>query len=318
MTSTDQRRPPILLVGPTASGKSALALRFAEASASDALIVNADALQVYDAWRVLTARPDDAARARAEHRLYGHVDVARADYSVGAWLRELAPILSEAHATRRRVIIVGGTGLNFSALTRGLAEIPATPTEIRIQADARLAALGLDAFADEIAARDPQTAARLDRRNPRRLTRAWEVLEATGKGLAAWAAEAAAAPLIAPVDAVRLALTPERDRLADRIDRRFAAMVQTGALEEVAAMEARAAREALANDLPGRKALGAAELAAYLRGEMRIDDAIDRAAAATRQYAKRQRTWLRNQLGDWPRLDPDVPEAVAAVLDAAS
>ena len=172
---------PILIAGPTASGKSGLALRLAEAL--DGVVINADALQVYDGWRVLTARPPVEDEARAPHRLYGHVPVTQT-HSAGRWLREAAAEIAAAQAAGRTPIVVGGTGLFFTALTEGLAEIPETPPEIRAAAEARLAALGPEGFAEALARRDPLTAARIDLRNPRRVMRAWEALEVAGRPLA--------------------------------------------------------------------------------------------------------------------------------------
>lgn len=274
---------PVVIAGPTASGKSALALRLAERQGG--VIVNADALQVWAAWRILSARPTAAEEARAPHRLYGHL-AAGSDYSVGHWLREVAPLL---HGPARP-IIVGGTGLYLSALTEGLAEIPPVPAEIRAEADARLAAEGAAALLAEI---DAETASRIDRRNPARVQRAWEVARATGRGLAAWQ-DGTGAPLLPAGRATLVVLDAERDWLADRIDRRFEAMVRTGALDEV--------RAALADWDPKAlwaKAIGAPELVAHLRGEWTLAEAVSAAQASSRQYAKRQRSWFRGRMRGW-------------------
>ncbi|PQO22784.1 tRNA (adenosine(37)-N6)-dimethylallyltransferase MiaA [Rhodobacteraceae bacterium WD3A24] len=277
---------PVLLAGPTASGKSGLALRIAEAQGR--VIVNADALQVYGHWRVLTARPGPAEAARAPHLLYGHV-ARRAAYSVGHWLRDLAGIL-QVHPNP---VIVGGTGLYFTALTRGLAEIPPIPAAIRRTATARLARDGRAALLAEL---DAATRARIDTANPARVLRAWEVLTATGRGLAAWH-DATPPPLLPAGRAARLVMEAERDWLNARVEARFDSMMAMGALEEV-----RAALPDFDPARPGDRAIGAAELAAHLRGETTREAAIAAAKAATRSYAKRQRTWFRNRLGDWPRL----------------
>ncbi|GAB4388865.1 tRNA (adenosine(37)-N6)-dimethylallyltransferase MiaA [Albidovulum sp.] len=277
---------PVLIAGPTASGKSALALALAERQGG--VIVNADALQVWSCWRILTARPDAADEARAPHRLYGHLDGA-ADYSVGHWLRELAPIL----AGPERPIIVGGTGLYLSALTEGLAEIPPTPPAIRAEADRRRAREGAAALAAEL---DPATAARIDLRNPARVRRAWEVLRATGRGLADWQA-APAPPLLPLAAATALVIEADRDWLARRIDRRFERMIAAGALEEVAANLPRWDPGAL-----WTRAIGAPELVAHLRGEMTLAAAVAAAQAASRQYAKRQRSWFRARMRAWRRV----------------
>lgn len=278
---------PVLIAGPTASGKSAMALRIAQAQ--NRVIVNADALQVHDAWRVLTARPSPADEAAVPHLLYGHVPRG-AGYSVGHWLREVAQILASHPAP----VIVGGTGLYLSALTEGLADIPATPPAIRAQADALRAEGGLEVL---LAGLDPATAARIDRANPARVQRAWEVLRTTGRGLADWQAETGPALL---TRACRLVLRPDRAWLATRIARRFDAMLDQGALDE--------ARNALPHwpDSAGgpgaplwTRAIGAGELIAHLRGQMSLDQARDAATLATRQYAKRQRNWFSNRMRDW-------------------
>lgn len=277
------RGRPILIAGPTASGKSALAE--AIVARDGGVIVNADALQVYGCWRILTARPTPAQEAVLPHRLYGHVGRDE-PYSAGHWLREVAQVLAQG----LRPVIVGGTGLYFSALTMGLADIPATPPELRAEADRLLATRGLGALLGGL---DPETASRIDRQNPARVQRAWEVLRATGQGLAHWQ-DRTGAPLIPLGDADALVLRPDRDWLGNRIDRRFDAMMAAGALDEVAAE--------LAHCQPARpsaRAIGAAELVAALRGQTSLPDAVATAKTATRQYAKRQRTWFRNRLRDW-------------------
>ena len=273
---------PVLIAGPTASGKSALAARIAQAQGG--VIVNADAMQVYDGWRILTARPSAAEEAAIPHALYGHVPFD-GDYSVGAWLRDLRPIL----AAGARPIIVGGTGLYFRALTEGLAEIPETPPDIRAAAEARAPA---DLLAD-LAAGDPELAARIDTRNTARVRRGWEVLQATGRPLSVWQAETAPPDLpLAQVTA--LVIDADRDWLQARIKTRFDAMLAQGALEE-----ARANLPRWSQARGAAKAIGAPELIAHLQGRMTLDDARDAAVIATRQFAKRQRTWFRARMGDW-------------------
>ena len=279
---------PVLLAGTTASGKSALALAIAETQGRT--VVNADALQVYARWRILTARPSESDLVRAPHALYGHL-AADADWSVGHWLRALPPLL----AADPPPVIVGGTGLYFTALTEGLANIPEVPAAIRAAAEARLAAGGRDALLAEL---DAATRARIDTANPARVLRAWEVLRATGRGLADWQA-ATAPPLLPAAAAQRLVLDVPPVRLAARIAARFAAMLEAGALAEVAAELPR-----WDPALPSARAIGAAELVAHLRGELPLDAATAAAVTATRRYAKRQRTWMRNRLADWPRLAP--------------
>lgn len=282
------RHRPVLIAGPTASGKSALALAIAEEAGG--VIVNADAIQVYDDWRILTARPSIADEARARHLLYGHVSGRRA-YSVGDWLRDLAPILEGSD----RVIIVGGTGLYFSALTEGLAQIPATPVSIRSRAMSRLGAGERAAMVAEL---DPESRSRIDTNNPMRVQRAWEVLQATGRGIAAWQRETPA-PLLALRDAQPVLFDAPKDWLNARIAARFRQMVESGALQE-----ARTNLPGWSPDLPSAKAIGAAELMAHLRGEMPLETAIERASILTRQFAKRQRSWFRARMQDWARIDP--------------
>ncbi len=280
MIASVSRELPVLIAGPTASGKSGLAMELA--ARDGRVVVNADALQVYDCWRVLSARPSVADEAQVRHALYGHVG-AMQPYSVGHWLREVAGLLD------RPVVIVGGTGLYFTALTEGLVEIPAVPPEVRLEADA----LRLGDLARMLADLDPATAARIDRANPARIQRAWEVWRTTGRGLAAWQDETGPA-LLPLAKAEALVLRPEVAWLNARIDTRFDAMMQGGALEE-----ARAARQDWTPALPYARAIGAAELIAHLDGRMTLAEATEAAKLSSRQYAKRQRTWLRSRMGGW-------------------
>ena len=278
---------PVLIAGPTASGKSALALRIAQALGG--AVVNADALQVWSCWRVLTARPSPEDEAAAPHLLYGHVAPGRA-YSVGDWLAEVAGLLEQG----RPLVIAGGTGLYLTALTSGLAVIPPVPPQIRAEGDAWLARGGLSGMVEAL---DARTRAGLDLRNPARVQRAWEVLRATGRGLADWQAETPP-PLVAPEAAQRIVLQMDRDRLARRIARRFDAMLDASALEEV--------RQALPLWQPGAqwtRAIGAAELKDHLEGRATMAEARERAIIATRQYAKSQRIWFRNRMRGWPTLE---------------
>ncbi|MEO0991292.1 MAG: tRNA (adenosine(37)-N6)-dimethylallyltransferase MiaA [Pseudomonadota bacterium] len=277
---------PVLIAGPTASGKSALALEIS--ARTGGRIVNADALQVYEGWRVLTARPGPEDLCQAPHALYGHVAMDR-DYSVGDWMRDLAPFLDERPAP----IIVGGTGLYFRALTEGLADIPEVPAEIREEARARTEDGEVAAMLAEL---DAETAARIDTANPRRVQRAWEVLKGTGKGLMSW--QDATPPPVLPLDKAHpLLLDADRDWLAERIARRFDMMLEAGALDEV--------QDNLADWTPDRAssaAIGAPELVAYLNGDMSLAAAREAAVTSTRQYAKRQRTWFRARMASWHKI----------------
>jgi len=290
---------PILIAGPTASGKSALALALARRFGG--AVINADSQQVYRDWRILSARPTPGDEAEAPHFLYGHVALD-AEYSAGAWLRDLEGVLEQCRARDFRPIITGGTGLYFKALTEGLAPIPPIPPDIRAAAEAELQRLGLARFAARLAERDPETAAALDRANPARLLRAWEVLETTGTGLAEW--RRATSPPLLPLDrTVAFALTPPRPWLQARCDARFDAMLEQGALDETARVKA----QRLDPALPGMKALGAPELMAHLAGALSLDEAVTRAKTATRRYAKRQLTWARNQMFHWQVLSGHNP-----------
>jgi len=278
----DPRRH-VLVAGPTASGKSMLALAIAEAQGGT--IVNADALQVYSCWRILTARPDPTETARAPHRLYGHV-ARDAPYSAGHWLREVADLLDEGG----RLIVTGGTGLYFRALTEGLAGLPPTPPAIRAEAERLRAALGLDAL---VAALDETTRARIDLANPMRVQRAWEVQRATGRGLAAWQDDTGP-PLLPLAETTPLVLDAPRDWLCARIACRFEQMIACGALDEV-----RAELQTWDPARPSARAIGAAELIAHLRGTLPLKEAIDAAIVASHRYAKRQRTWFRSRMSRW-------------------
>ncbi len=296
---------PVIIAGPTASDKSALALRIAERDGG--AVINADASQVYACWRVLSARPGPDDLARAPHVLYGHVPCAEV-YSVGAWLRDLAPILADLARQRRRAIIVGGTGLYLGALTDGLAEIPPVAPEFRARSEAILRQHGPAALIADLARLDPVTLARIDSANPMRVQRAWEVVTATGRGLADWQS-ARATPLIEPETAVRVVLQPDTTRLNNNIIKRLHTMVASGALDECAAFRA----AGLNPSLPSARVLGARELTAFLDGTLTLDTAVAQAAIATRQFAKRQRTWFRNRMRDWTWADPEDGDALAKI-----
>lgn len=282
--------PAVIVAGPTGSGKSALALAIAEAF--EGTVINADALQVYRELSILTARPGPEALAKAPHRLYGIISAAER-CSAGRWRALALTALAEATAAGRLPILVGGTGLYLRALEHGIAPVPPVPAAVRLAAAERWDALGPVAFRAGLIARDPASAT-LHPNDRQRLLRAWEVLEATGRTLTDWQREGAAAGSAdrPPYRFLRLVLLPEHERLAEAIDRRFAAMAEGGALEEVEALLARGLDPAL----PAMKAVGVPELAAHLRGATSLAEAVAAGQAATRRYAKRQRTWLRGQV----------------------
>ncbi len=290
----------VLIAGPTASGKSALALALAERVGG--VIINADSMQVYRDLRILTARPTPGEEARVPHRLYGHVDAAE-PYSAGRWLADARAALAEAAAIDRVPILVGGTGLYFKLLTEGLAEIPSIPHDIRERLRARVAAEGAPALHADLTWRDPASAARLDPGDRTRIVRALEVLEATGRSLTEWH-QGNMPPILNPADCVKRFLAPERDELRRRIEARFDAMLAAGALEEVRALAARG----LDPLLPAMKAHGVPWLIRHLQGEIGLDEAAKQAKADTRRYTKRQFTWFRNQLPDWEWGAPDETE----------
>ena len=279
----------VLIAGPTASGKSALAMELAENLRG--IIINADSMQVYCELAVLTARPSAADERRIPHRLYGHVKASER-YSVGRYQEEATHALAEARASNRVAIFTGGTGLYFDALTKGLSPIPAVPAEIRESVRVRFETMGREPFFEEFARRDPVTASKLRASDTQRVQRAAAVLEATGRPLAEWK-DMSGRPVLTGLRVARLVLAPSREVLFERIDRRFEAMVRQGALEE--------ARLLLGLDpsLPAAKALGLPQLQTYLTGQGSLESAIGVAQLATRHYVKRQMTWFRNRMREW-------------------
>ncbi len=301
----------VLIAGPTASGKSALALELAETYGG--VIINADSMQVYRDLRIITARPTPAEERRVAHRLYGHIDAVE-NFSVGRWCEEAAAALGETSRTARAAILVGGTGLYFSALTRGLAHVPPIPARIREQVRSRLATDGVAALHAELKWRDPAAAARLMPGDRARITRALEVVLATGRSLVDWH-EDNTPPTINLAHAAKVFLMPERDELFRRIDRRFDAMMAAGALDEVRLLAARH----LDPDLPAMKAHGVPWLIRHLKGEIALAEAVEESKRDTRQYTKRQATWFRNQLPEFEWVQPErVGQAVAAQLRSLS
>ncbi len=292
-----ERIRAVLIAGPTASGKSGLALALAERLGG--VVINADSKQVYGDLAVISARPSAAETARVPHRLYGHVDAAE-NYSAGRYVAEAAAALGEAERLGRLPILVGGTGLYFKALTHGLSAVPPIPADVRTAVRARLRAEGPAALHDELARRDPQGAARLEPADRTRIARALEVIEATGRPLGDWHRRGLP-PVLDPAGAVRVFLAPEREELYRRIDARFDAMLAAGALEEVRRLAARG----LDPLLPAMKAHGVPWLIRHLAGEMSLAEAAEKGKQDTRHYAKRQFTWFRHQLADWPQVAPD-------------
>jgi len=298
----------VLIAGPTASGKSALALGLAERLAGT--VINADSMQVYGDLRIITARPTPAEEARVPHRLYGHVDAA-ASYSVGRWLVDAAQAIAAARRLNRLPILVGGTGLYFKALTHGLSAVPPIAPRIRAAVRARLEAEGAAALHAELARRDPSSAQRLRPTDRARILRALEVLEATGRPLADWHRDGMPA-LVDPARAIKIFLDADRAELARRIDARFDVMLACGALEEVRALDARGLDPAS----PVLKAHGVPWLRRVLAGDLTLADAAEQAKRDTRRYTKRQFTWFRHQLGDWTWIAPaDAERTIAEALE---
>ncbi|HMG80202.1 MAG TPA: tRNA (adenosine(37)-N6)-dimethylallyltransferase MiaA [Xanthobacteraceae bacterium] len=293
----------ILIAGPTASGKSALALALAEKLGGT--IVNADSMQVYRDLRIITARPTPEEEVRAPHRLYGHVDAAE-NFSVGRWCAEAADVLAAAQREARVAIVVGGTGLYFSALTQGLAAVPPIPAQIRNEVRTRLASEGVEALHAELTRRDPAAAARLMPGDRARVTRALEVILATGRSLLLWH-EANMPARVDAALAAKVFLMPDRDALLRRIDARFDAMMAAGAMDEVRAL----AERHLDPNLPAMKAHGVPWLIRHRNGEIALAEAVEGGKRDTRQYTKRQATWFRNQLPDFAWVEPE--RALAAV-----
>ncbi len=292
-------------MGPTASGKSALALAVAERIGGE--IVNADSMQVYRDFRILTARPPPEEEARAPHHLYGHVDAAEL-YSTGRWLTDALAAIAAIRARNATPILVGGTGLYFKALTQGLADMPAADPDIRAALRARAETEGAPALHAELAQRDPVTAARLEPNDAPRILRALEILETTGESISAL--QANTKPALQPGEWRGIALTPDREQLYAAINARFDVMLQTGALDEVRAFAVRNLDPAL----PAMKAHGAPALSAYLRGELSLAEAAEIGKRDTRRYAKRQFTWIAGQMADWPRV---TETSLAARVEAA-
>jgi tRNA dimethylallyltransferase len=297
VSSVQENGNAVLIAGPTASGKSALALELAQATGG--VIINTDSMQVYRDLRVITARPTPEEEVVVPHRLYGHIDAA-VNFSAGSWLADVALVLAEARAQRRLAIFVGGSGLYFKALIRGLSAVPPIPVAIREEVRARLERDGVEALHAALAQRDPVSAERLKPRDRTRVARALEVVEATGRSLTDWHRDGLP-PLLPQGQFRALFLSPDREQLYARIDSRFEAMLLSGALEEVAALAARR----LDPLLPAMKAHGVPALIRHLEGEITRDEAAEIGRADTRHYAKRQFTWFRHQLPEFEWVKPE-------------
>jgi len=298
---TPENLPPITLIaGPTASGKSALALGLAAQTGAE--IINADAQQIYGDLPILTAAPSDKDLGAAPHHLFGVAEATEV-WSVGHWLRETCAKIAQIQAQGRRVILVGGTGLYFRALTEGLADIPAVSVSERDQIEARYEAGGEAAFRQDLARLDPAAEGRIEQGDRQRLIRALSVAVTSGKSLSDWQADTTS--VLTGQDWTGVVMETDRALLYERCDARLVSMVEAGVLEEVSALAARG----LDAKLPALKAVGYRELAAHLRGETTLSEALEAAQRETRRYAKRQLTWFRNQTPGWMRLSAVSPDA---------
>ena len=302
-------RPSILIHGPTASGKTKLAIALAHRL--DGEIINADAMQCYADLDILTARPDAEEKAAAPHHLFGHIDAATR-FSAGSWSKDAAAQIAELHSRDKLPIIVGGTGLYLMALTDGLSEIPPVPEEARREARALVARDQAAAFAD-LLAKDPAAKDRIEPQDRQRTARALEVLIATGRPISSFHGEQA--PVLDPGSWIGVALTPPREHTYARIDQRVDKMMKLGALEEARRLWQRQ----LDAELPAMRAHGMPGFADHFAGRSSLADAIDRCKRDTRRYAKRQMTWITHQFTHWPRVpsqDVDVRTRVIADMQA--
>ncbi len=291
MNSRKMSTKAVLIAGPTASGKSALALEFARAH--HGVVINTDSMQVYRDLRVITARPTDEEMSRAPHRLYGHIDAAEI-YSAGRWLREAEAEIARANESGKTPIVIGGTGLYFSALLQGLSAVPEVSAEVRVQIRELGERHENEALHMMLMSRDPRTAYGIRVSDRQRILRALEVVEATGRGLAEWREEPGV-PVLNPGAFEAVFLETDRDALGKRIDARFDQMLAEGALEEVHRLRERN----LDPRMPAMKAHGVPWLIRHLNGEMSLEEAAAQGKRDTRQYAKRQETWFRNQLPEF-------------------
>ena len=291
---------PVLIGGPTASGKSGFAIEVARQIGG--VVINADSMQVYNELSIITSRPRAADIEAVPHRLYGHIRASER-YSVGRWLADVGEMLNEARADRLTPVFVGGTGLYFRALTQGLAPVPEVPASIRTDWRERAATLSTAELHEALAERSADEAGRIQPSDRSRILRALEVIDATGRTLPEWQVEAADGALIDPRAARCFVLTPPRANLYERINQRFLSMMKEGALREAR----RFASLKLDPDLPATKSIGLRALLAHHHGELELDEAVTRAQTESRNYAKRQMTWFRNQMADWQTIDDPSP-----------
>lgn len=297
MTLHNKKLSILLLAGPTASGKSALALQLA--AQINGVIINADSQQVYRELRILTARPTRADEATIPHQLYGHIP-ASTHYSVGMWIDEVSTAIQAAHTHNQVPILVGGSGMYHRALLEGLANIPPIPAEVREEARQRLEHEGTEAFYRSLILKDPEIAGHIDAHNPHRLLRAWEVITHTGTSLHTWQARTAPPPFLA-THYHRFLLLPPREQLYQNANKRVHKMVEEGVLEEVKALLALQ----LAPDLPAMKSHGVRELQAYFNHEISLEKAIEHTQQVTRHYVKRQHTWFKKYAADFDVITPE-------------
>ena len=286
----------ILIAGPTASGKSGLAIELAKKW--DGTIINTDSMQVYPLLRVITARPSDDDLAKVPHLLYGHASLDRA-YSVAQWVNDAKKALDDVRAVGRTPIFVGGTGLYFKALTQGLADIPLVPAEIRNKWRQKMEVYGVAALFKELQKIDPIAANALKTNDKQRILRALEVKDATGRSIIEYQSTSSP-PILALPLIEKILFVPDRGKLHSRIEKRFDTMLENGAIEEVKALQ----KHKVSKDHPVMKAIGVPQLTKYLQKVVTLDEARERCKIATRQYAKRQSTWFRNQLDySWAEID---------------
>lgn len=299
--------PAILIHGPTASGKSALAIELARKLGGE--VINADSMQVYRDLQVISARPTEEEMAGVPHHLFGHVDAATR-YSTGEWLEAARSVLKRLQRQNKHAVIVGGTGLYLLALTQGLSDIPPVPDDIRAEVRAISDTEGADGLRARLAPHDPDLAERLGTGDKQRLARAYEVWLATGRPLSDFQSERQP-PVLKEGEWTGFALTPPRTALYKKIDRRFEGMLMQGAVEEARALVARD----LNPELPAMKALGMPSIAAFVRGEISAEEAAESAKRESRRYAKRQFTWIGRQFPLWPRIpSPEIGDRLRVIF----